>query len=217
MQSTLIIYLKAPIEGFVKTRLARNIGHREALKTYRKLVKNQLSKLPRNQHTQVHFTPEDELTTIKTWLGDAYKYEAQATGDLGQRLTRSIASAFQQGCQSCICIGSDCPALDMKHIHEAEAALNNGADVVFGPCQDGGYYLIGLKAPAPQLFEDIPWSTQDTLAVSLQRAKTLRLKIHLLETLYDVDDLQNLKQAIYDGHLPKDAQPPSHPASEGFE
>jgi glycosyltransferase A (GT-A) superfamily protein (DUF2064 family) len=76
--------------------------------------------------------------------------------------------------------------------------------VVFGPSEDGGYYLIGLNAPHPQLFANIPWSTPNTLDASLQQAAKLGLRVKLLETLYDIDELPELKRAIQAGYLPAD-------------
>lgn len=200
MHTTLIIYLKAPIAGFVKTRLANTLGDARALQIYKALVTRQFNEIPDKVKLEVHHTPASELEGFQKWLGYHHSYIAQSPeSDLGIKLTSSIASAFSRGAASCICIGGDCPGLQSQHIELAQNALQVGADVVFGPCTDGGYYLIALKQPQPALFTDIPWSGPETLSTSLERAKSLDLCVHLLDTLYDVDDQSSWEQAVHDG------------------
>ena len=198
----LAIYLKAPQPGYVKTRLAKNIGPENANTVYKALVAKQLSEVPVNIDLEVHFTPTNAELSFQEWLGNHIHFVPQVGGDLGDKLAHSVHSIFERGSGKCLCIGGDCPGLNAKHLIEAEKALAEDADVVFGPCLDGGYYLIGLKAPQPALFSDIPWSSPDTLQASLDKAQALGLKVHLLETLYDVDDQQSLNLAISDGLLP---------------
>jgi hypothetical protein len=201
--STLIIYLKTPREGYVKTRLAKSIGPEGALKAYRKLVARQLKEIPSSVQIFIDFTPADAGPEFRQWLGDVHKYRPQIDGDLGQKLSHSTATAFQQGAEICICIGGDCPGLSERHILEASKALEQGADLVVGPCEDGGYYLIGIKEPRAELFEGIPWSAPTTLKVTLEKAAEKNLKVQQLETLYDVDDIYSLQRAISAGYLPE--------------
>jgi len=210
----LIIYLKVPISGFVKTRLAQSIGEQNALDTYTLLAEAQLDKICSQDSIEVHFTPETELTRMIEWLSSDYNYHPQIEGGLGDKLIHSIESSFERKQAPCICIGADCPELNETHIKETLRALETGADVVFGPCTDGGYYLVGLNKPQPELFRDIPWSSDDTLAVSVKKAQQLGLKIHFLETLYDVDNIHTLKRAIDEGHLPKHLLPSGHTQSD---
>ena len=100
-----------------------------------------------------------------------------------------------------MCIGGDCPKLDYVHLEQTATALESDYDVVFGPSEDGGYYLIGLNAPYPELFRGIPWSTTTTLDESLKQAARLELIVLQLETLYDVDGIAELDRALNEGLL----------------
>ena len=101
-----------------------------------------------------------------------------------------------------LCIGGDCPGLMRTHLAAAAGALTAGTDLVLGPTLDGGYYLIGLARPQPELFEDIPWSHADTLKATLRQAERRHLKWQLLDALYDVDEATDLERALKDGLLP---------------
>ena len=196
---TILLFLKAPRRGHVKTRLAHKVGAERALATYRALVQRQWQALPESAPIEVHYTPHDAEFEMKQWLGAEVPHYAQAEGELGARLTDSVKRAFGRSAQTVLCIGGDCPQLEARHFDEAVKLLDTGHDVVFGPSEDGGYYLIGLQSPMPELFEDIPWSTRNTLEASLQQADALGLKVGLLETLYDIDEVSELDRALESG------------------
>jgi len=197
--SAILLFLKAPRRGHVKTRLAHHVGSKRALEVYRALVARQWSALPASKLIEVHYTPHDAGFEMQKWLGGDHAYFPQSEGELGARLEHSVECAFQRGAQSVACIGGDCPLLEERHFNEAEQLLDSGHDVVFGPSEDGGYYLIALRRPLPELFRDVPWSTRNTLQASLDRAAELGLKIGLLETLYDIDEVSELERALADG------------------
>ena len=202
--TAVLLFLKAPRSGDVKTRLARSIGNETALRAYRALVERQCSHLPERERTEVHFTPSDAEVEMQQWLGKDLALYPQAEGPLGVRLMHAVEGAFARGAHNVLCIGGDCPQLQQSHFEQVAATLNTDCDVVFGPSEDGGYYLIGLSAPHPQLFENIPWSTPHTLNASLQQAAKLGLRVKRLEMLYDIDELAELKRAIHAGCLPAD-------------
>ncbi|MDQ8195081.1 TIGR04282 family arsenosugar biosynthesis glycosyltransferase [Coraliomargarita sp. SDUM461004] len=195
---TILIFLKAPRRNYVKTRLAHAVGAADALHAYRALVMRQLTALPKKSPLEIHYTPRDAQAEMQTWLGQNNKYYPQFEGALGERLEQAVAAAFQRGAKSVVCIGGDCPQLNASHIEEAERQLLAGEDVVFGPSEDGGYYLIAMKTPLLELFREIPWSTAHTLQASLDKAQALQLKVARLETLYDVDQIQELERALAD-------------------
>ena len=197
----ILSWLKAPRAGEVKTRLAQSIGPEAALKVYRSLVERQLGELPSGYPLEIHYTPSDALDEMRNWLGDEYVFHAQCEGELGIRLERAVADTFKRGAKSVICIGGDCPELNRVHLKQAAAALQSDYDIVFGPSEDGGYYLIGLSSPYPEVFQDIPWSTQATLETSLKKSSALNLRVKLLETLYDIDEIATLNKAINQGLL----------------
>ncbi len=196
---TILLFLKAPRRKHVKTRLAHKVGPERALSTYRALVERQWRDLPHDATIEVHYTPRDAEFEMKQWLGHEHEYYPQSDGELGSRLTDSVAGAFSRGAKTVICIGGDCPELNASHFEQTTAMLNSGDDVVFGPSEDGGYYLIGLKTPEKALFQDIPWSTRSTLKSSLEQADKLGLRVGLLETLYDIDEASELERAINEG------------------
>ncbi|MDQ8206494.1 TIGR04282 family arsenosugar biosynthesis glycosyltransferase [Coraliomargarita sp. SDUM461003] len=206
--SAILIFLKAPHKGYVKTRLAHDVGPERALQVYRALVMRQCSALPTQAQLEVHYTPSDAGPEMQKWLGRTASYFPQKEGDLGTRLQGAIEQAFKRGAQTVTCIGGDCPQLETKHFEQANQLLAKGHDIVFGPSEDGGYYLAALKAPIPELFQDIPWSTGETLQVSLQRARDLQLKVGLLEALYDIDEVSELNRALADKRIQLECLPP---------
>ncbi|MFT4902178.1 MAG: rSAM/selenodomain-associated transferase 1 [Lentimonas sp.] len=205
--AVLQIFLKAPRRGTVKTRLAKEAGVNVATAIYTELVASQLSRLPQALQTEVHFHPVGAAAEMQQWLGSKYSFHPQVAGDLGLKLEYAVQSAFTaRAATSVICIGGDCPGLDNTHIEATLNALATGHDVVFGPTEDGGYYLIGLKQAQPELFREIPWSDVNTLKASLSKATKMGLNVQLLETLYDIDELKDLQRARDEGLLPDSAQ-----------
>ena len=197
----ILLFLKAPRAGFVKTRLAKQIGNEQALTAYKSLVERQLSVLPRAKTTEIHYTPNDSKAELSSWLNGNVSYFPQVESDLGTRLRTAVADTFKRGANSVICIGGDCPKLKSLHIDQASNLLRQGDDLVVGPSEDGGYYLIGMKQPNPGIFEEIPWSCEVTLKATLAKAENLGLQTSLLETLYDVDQASELNRAINEGHI----------------
>ena len=206
MRPVILIFLKAPRPGQVKTRLAASVGAEKACAIYRTLAEGQLRRLPADCRVSVVFTPADAEPEMRSWLGDAYAFEPQAEGDLGRRLRLAFARAFDADAGPVIAIGGDCPGLGAGPIDRARGLLEEGGnEVVLGPTEDGGYYLIGLRAPRPGLFEDIPWSTPETRAATRARAESMGLALAQLETLYDIDEPADWQRARREGLLPEDA------------
>jgi rSAM/selenodomain-associated transferase 1 len=184
----LIVFARAPEAGLVKTRLARGLGDAGALAAYRELgtvVLTAATAVP-DCRTVVAFTPRDREGLVRAWLGEGPQYEPQVEGDLGARMLGAMAARFAAGAAEVLLIGTDCPALTPALLERGFASLDR-ADAVFGPASDGGYYLVGAARPIPQLFDDIPWSTGATLAVTLERAAAARLRVALLEERRDID------------------------------
>ena len=182
----LIVFLKAPRLGTVKTRIAETVGHDRALQIYRELVETVLEGIRTVPSVELHFTPADALTEIQPWLRENRTAHAQADGDLGERMQRAFADAFASGAERVVIIGSDAPEVRTGDIRAAWKELKSH-DIFVGPAIDGGDWLIGLRAPQPELFRDIAWSSEQVLGQTLARAKSLGLKIQLLRILTDVD------------------------------
>ena len=187
MPRTLIIMVKEPRPGRVKTRLGRDIGHVAAATWYRHQVARLLRDLrdPRWEIT-LAVAPDAAGLTSRIWPADLPR-RPQGSGDLGQRMTRALKSAPRG--QVCL-IGSDIPGLTPGHIARAFAALGSN-DAVFGPAQDGGYWLVGLRRPIPPLaFQHVRWSTEHALQDTL--ATLPHHRIALIDEMADVDTVADL-------------------------
>jgi uncharacterized protein len=190
MRPSLALFLKAPRIGTVKTRLASEIGDRRALRLYRVLVARTLSAVREvGLEVTIWFTPVDAASEMRFWLGD-WDFRPQASGDLGARLA-AAARAVEPG-RGWIALGADCPRLGAEHLGEASALVEQG-ELVVGPSEDGGYYLIGGPTPLPDLFSEIPWSTDRVLEETRTRLKLSGVRWHELPLLRDVDTAEDAR------------------------
>jgi len=179
------LFARYPEAGEAKTRLIPAIGPEQAAQTHRMLVERTLrtvgnSGLP----FALHYTGA-EASRFAEWLGEEVPLIEQAKGGLGERMAIVTAPA--------ILLGADIPDLTPRHLREAANALANN-DLVVGPARDGGYYLLGFKAPVPFLFEDMEWGTETVLATTLRRAKARGMSVAMLEMLSDCDRPADLAQ-----------------------
>ncbi|MBI2925144.1 MAG: TIGR04282 family arsenosugar biosynthesis glycosyltransferase [Verrucomicrobia bacterium] len=186
----LIIFVKAPRPGAVKTRLAETLGAVAACEAYCRLVESLLSRLASLREVELRFTPDDAGAEIKRWLGPGWTARPQGTGDLGTRLEAAFVEAFARGAERVVIIGSDCPRVTVEDVQAAWRALEEH-DVVLGPATDGGYWLIGLRSRQRELFDGIAWSTSRVLAQTLARAQAAGLRVQRLRELSDVDTAED--------------------------
>ena len=184
MPNTILLFVKYPQPGRVKTRIAATVGADAATAIYKELVARVWSQLPADAAITVCYDPAERGEEVRVWLPGAARYEAQAAGDLGARLRMAVGSAFANGAAKVAVIGSDCVDITPAIFAETWERLDH-AEVVLGPTDDGGYYLIALRRPRPALFENIRWSTEHTLADTLAHAGAA--PTHLLPRLRDVD------------------------------
>lgn len=184
----LAVFVRAPVLGAVKTRLASTLGDRSALAVYEKLLTTlcaRLSPLPSNS-VVVHHTPDDGATAFSRCLQPGWMLRPQGGGPLGERLSRAVGGAFSDGVERLVIIGSDCPEVQESDIREAWSALRS-QDVVLGPAEDGGYWAIGLRSPRVEVFHGIAWSSAEVFQQTLDRCRDLQLSVHLLRRLRDID------------------------------
>lgn len=187
MPHSLVVMARAPRLGAVKTRLAATVGDVRALAVYRALVERTMCMArDAGMPTTVCVTPPESVDEMRGWLGDAHGYEPQRGEDLGERMAHAIASRVNAGSDAVVVIGTDCPSISGTLLHSALAALID-ADVVFGPATDGGYYLVAMRRIHEELFADVPWSSDRTLAASIANAERLSLRVALLDELRDID------------------------------
>ncbi|MFZ4634331.1 MAG: TIGR04282 family arsenosugar biosynthesis glycosyltransferase [Saprospiraceae bacterium] len=182
----LLLFIKNPRLGHVKTRLARTLGDAEALRIYRFLLDKTRETALRVDVERMLFYSE-QIQHQDDWSPSQFDKFVQAEGDLGVRMCSAFETAFAKGANRAVIIGSDCPELDPDTIHAAFEALNTH-EVVLGPSADGGYYLLGMRRLWPTLFEGIQWSTAAVLTQTLDKAEQLGLSVYSLQTLLDIDE-----------------------------
>ena len=194
LKSTIVFMLKAPVAGQVKTRLASQIGEEKALAAYRALVEHLLKSLAGWRRMEIHYAPATAEDLMIGWLGKKYAYYPQVEGNLGTRLHAASSGAFDREAEAVVLLGGDCPYVNESLLETASAALTDH-DVAIGPATDGGYYLLAIKQPAPELFQGINWSTGSVYEETLQLIRSNRLQAKVLPTLEDVDDLDGWLRA----------------------
>ena len=196
----LLVFLKAPRLGTAKTRIAATLGDEAALDIHRELVTGTLARIARSpdgSDVELRFAPDDAATEIAPWLRPGWRAVPQGGGDLGARLSRAFDDAFADGCTGVVVIGTDCPDLTAADLRAAWDALVYH-DVVVGPAEDGGYWLLGTSAPRPGLFADIAWSSSSVLADTLSIARSQGLSVRWLRRLNDVDAEQDWDRHVRD-------------------
>lgn len=192
----LIVFVKAPMPGDVKTRLIPYLTSSEAADLYRCFVTDTLmnsSQLGAACKMIVAYQSHPKAADL-SWLRDKRSrpdFFRQEGKSLGERLIHSFGIAFGRGARHVVVIGSDSPNLPSEYIKQAFEALEN-ADVVLGPAADGGYYLVGLSRPCLHLFDEVVWST-DQMFEQLSRNTTAhRYSLRVLPHHYDVDTIEDL-------------------------
>jgi len=191
----LILFARYPIPGKAKTRLIPALGAEGAAAVHRRLALRSL----RTAHKACRAAPADlevrfdggTEQTMSHWLGDSARFLPQGAGDLGERMARAFEESFRSICPATVIIGSDCPGLTPDVITAAFARLTE-TPVVLGPARDGGYYLIGLSRPMPELFRGIAWGTDRVLADSLAVLQRRGCKPALMDPLEDIDRPEDL-------------------------
>jgi rSAM/selenodomain-associated transferase 1 len=190
----LVVFVKAPRPGAVKTRLVPALGRDDAARLYRLLADHVLEATTPGAgeyERLVFFDPPGALDEMRAWL-PGLRLVPQSGADLGERMSRALTHAIARGAGRAAVIGTDVPGLDRARVGQALDALDH-ADVTIGPSEDGGYYLLALARPCPDLFEGIEWSTPAVRALTLDRARSLGLRVHELPPLRDLDTPADLR------------------------
>jgi len=189
----LVVFTRHPTPGRAKTRLIPAIGAVAAARVHRDLTEHtlrRLAPLARDATIEVRYEGASE-EAFRRWLGSQPRLAPQGDGDLGDRMARAVADAFREGARRAVLIGVDAPDLAPSHVREAFARLR-ACDLVIGPAQDGGYYLIGLRAPVPEVFAGIEWGSSSVLEATAAAARRRDLHVETVETLADVDRPEDL-------------------------
>lgn len=186
--NALIVFVKAPRIGTVKTRLQPELTKEQSLVLYRAMVEDSVRQLHKVVFCdlKIFFHPADAYEEMKNWLGDTLDYFPQHGTNLGEKMHRAITEMFDHKYKKVALIGSDIPTLGPATVVNAFASLED-YNVVVGPGNDGGYYLIGMKQPHPELFENISWSTNIVFRQTIQKAQITGLNIFQAEKKSDID------------------------------
>jgi rSAM/selenodomain-associated transferase 1 len=200
MKKLVLVFLKFPEPGRVKTRLAEGLGEVGAAEAYSQLVGRVFEVLEEVSGAEIRvlYDPPERQQEVVGWIEglvglqvrEGLNFVAQAPGDLGERLEGAFEGAFGDGYGQVAAIGTDCVDLSAATF-EATWERLAVAEVVFGPSRDGGYYLVGLKGPRAEIFREIPWSSEETLEASLAAAEAAGMDVALLEELRDVDTIED--------------------------
>ncbi|MBS3755312.1 MAG: TIGR04282 family arsenosugar biosynthesis glycosyltransferase [Desulfobacterales bacterium] len=200
----LIVFVKAPVRGTVKTRLAEDLGDSGAVRLYRALVEDLLATIYRmNINLRIFYHPGKHEALMRKWLGADAPLFVQQGADLGQRMHHALGCTAAEGFRSVVLIGSDIPGLNDQIINNAFSLLG-AYPAVIGPAVDGGYYLIGFRAGCIFMgaFTGIDWGTPNVLEKTLQRFRQKGKETPLLPSLRDIDtraDLQAFAAGLSDG------------------
>jgi rSAM/selenodomain-associated transferase 1 len=181
----LLIFVRNPRLGKVKTRLAATMGDEAALKVYRQLL-HHTHQVAADVDAERFVYYSDEIELGDVFHAAHFHKRVQRGADLGQRMENAFAEAFREGAQRVCIIGSDCADLEVGHLALAFSVLKEN-DVVVGPATDGGYYLLGMRSLVRDVFRNKQWSTDRVASDTLKDAERLGLQVGLLPELNDVD------------------------------
>lgn len=188
-----VIFGREPIAGRVKTRLAASIGDGAAAALYGVLLARSVEEATRTGFHVVLALSEPPRPEWRAPFDLAV--EVQRGADLGARLADTFNRRFSEGWSRVIVVGSDCPRMTADHIRSAASSLER-CPVVVGPADDGGYWLIGQKAPGADLFSGIPWSSRDTLNATRHRLGELGIEWAEIDRLADIDTVEDVEHVL---------------------
>lgn len=176
----LILFARFPVAGQCKTRLIPAVGAEGAAQIHRRLCERTIGLLRQTGAPVVVASTDAPISAFEEWLGTDLTFTPQVEGDLSQRLLAFVDQA------PAIFFGADTPDLTIEIVQAAIDGLARN-EVVIGPAEDGGYYLIGMRSPQPALLTDMPWSTSEVFPETVHRLRQLRIEPLLLKTLSDCD------------------------------
>jgi len=198
-KKAVIVFAKFPAEGKVKTRLALGEGSETALFFYNECCKYIFGMLDNfsTEKTDIFlfYSADDEEDKVRRWVGKAFNFVRQSRGDLGDKMRNAFALLFDKGYEKVLIIGTDIPDLNENNLNDAFGRLS-GYEIVIGPADDGGYFLLGMTRRSDELFSGIPWSSEKTLDLSIKAIREAGKSFSLLGMLRDVDDSESLKEWI---------------------
>lgn len=194
----LLFFVKQPLAGKVKTRLAAEVGECAAVELYKSFILNMISAFDvLDVKVNIFVYPADGCGWFERWLEGGYSYFGQSGLDLGERMKNAFEEVFGCGVERVVLVGSDVPELGASYIREALESLET-CDAVIGPAFDGGYYLIGFGRGGflPEVFDNIEWSTDKVFAQSIEILREHGRKIHVMGEMGDIDTAEDLGRFV---------------------
>jgi rSAM/selenodomain-associated transferase 1 len=192
----LLLFVKNPVAGKVKTRLARTVGEARALQVYKRLVHLTEKSAKRvdsaRQVWYSSFIDQNDLFDEST-----FEKRLQVGDDLGERMRNAFSKSFEEGYREVVIIGSDCPDLNSDIIEQAFDELEK-SDVVIGPSADGGYYLLGMNTFIDEIFEGVQWSSSEVLSQTKEKLNRSGYAFKELQVLNDIDTEDDLNNSTLD-------------------
>jgi uncharacterized protein len=202
----IIVFVKAPHPGQVKTRLGKSVGDRPAAQLYRCFTEDVLDTVETlDVDSHIFFAPAEAEAFLKDWLGEHRSYIPQQGTHLGERMAAAFRHSFSLGYERVLILGSDSPDLPHTFLTEALEALRE-KQAAIGPSKDGGYYTLGFTPSTfcPAVFGALPWSTPQVYPQTLEILKQHSCPVHVLPAWTDIDTLDDLRQ-FYRRHRDKPA------------
>jgi rSAM/selenodomain-associated transferase 1 len=197
LKKALILFAKRPVSGRVKTRLSPPLTLDEAAALYRCMLEDILAKTAPlvGMDRHIFYEPDPEAAAYFAGIAPRTPAAPQRGADLGERMANAFADLFSAGYGEIAIIGTDLPDLPLAFIEESFRRLAEEADdAVYGPSEDGGYYLLAMRELHQELFRDIPWSSGEVLERSMERGQQAGLGISLLPEWHDVDTAADLER-----------------------
>ncbi len=190
MRQGLIIFIRNPVLGQVKTRLAKTLGDAKALEAYRLMLAHTLA-ITKSLSCDKFLYYADAPDITDEWPNEVFRKRMQATGDLGEKMSAAFDELFREGYDEVVIIGSDCLDLSESVIEEALKCLHD-KPVVIGPSGDGGYYLLGMNSLVKALFVNKSWSSDRVFSATVRDLEEAGLEYKTLQLLNDVDEEKDL-------------------------
>src|SRR4030042_6372568 len=193
-----IMFVRAPEKGKVKTRLAKRLGETKSLEFYRAIVEHLISILESSGYPiRIHYHPPERHEQVSRWIGSRFAYLPQEGATLGERMANAFRRSFTDGFGRVLLIGCDIPELSERILHASFLALDRH-DTVIGPSADGGYYLIGFRSGSfsAEAFKDMAWGKDSVFCKTMAVFKKKGYSVHILPKLHDIDVFEDLMSFI---------------------
>ena len=194
--NALAVMAKAPIAWKVKTRLVPPLTQEQAADLYRALLLDQLEHLSGLTVAELYlvYAPEDSVPLMRQLAPPNFHCFAQRGDDLGERMDAAFIDLWRRGHRNVVLVGSDLPALPLSYLETAfELLATSTHQVVLGPSRDGGYYLVGMNRPTPEMFQNMTWSHDQVLAQTTDKLGKLGIQPALVPAWFDIDSFEDLK------------------------